>query len=557
MADFGVNVKLKIDTSKKDLEAQIKEKLGEGLDIGAKLIVDPKSIETLDKSLKDALAQKTYTVNIGNVKLLDSAKVEMKKQIEQMFGYSTRETTLETKELQKQVELLQKKAAASEAVAKKTEEELKKQRESLKQSQEQAIALRNQKDLLTETYNAAKKLVSASKSTDLSSELSVYKQLMNEVSVQKQLLSNTELNERIASMQELGQRAQAMIDFEKQMAQAARENAQAQEEAERAADERAKLMEQLSNTYNRLLIAEERFRTSEISRDERTGPMKEQYAALKKSIEEVMHTSGEFTNEYLEDLLKQSRALITNENALRSESNALMQRNNLMRQAHTLYQQMNSLLSNSPKLAAGDLGGEIKTLMSGLNNRITAGDISPEYLNQVRTQLSQLTSAGKTLNLMGKESDTIFKQLFSRFTAVGVITIAFQKIIGVCREMLSNVKELDAAMTELRKVTTETEAGYEKFFVNAGARAHELGATMADVINATADFARLGYSIDDAATLADVATIYKNVGDGITSIDAAAESVISTMKAFGIEAEDAMSIVDKFNEIGRNCCRAA
>lgn len=30
------------------------------------------------------------------------------------------------------------------------------------------------------------------------------------------------------------------------------------------------------------------------------------------------------------------------------------------------------------------------------------------------------------------------------------------------------------------------------------------------------------------------------------------ESIISTMKAFGIEAENAISIVDKFNEVGNN-----
>lgn len=39
---------------------------------------------------------------------------------------------------------------------------------------------------------------------------------------------------------------------------------------------------------------------------------------------------------------------------------------------------------------------------------------------------------------------------------------------------------------------------------------------------------------------------------GIDSVSQASESIISTMKAFGIEAEDAMGIVDKFNEVGNN-----
>lgn len=47
--------------------------------------------------------------------------------------------------------------------------------------------------------------------------------------------------------------------------------------------------------------------------------------------------------------------------------------------------------------------------------------------------------------------------------------------------------------------------------------------------------------------------MYKNVGDGIDSVQQATESIISTMKAFGIEAEDAMGIVDRFNEVKVTC----
>lgn len=50
--------------------------------------------------------------------------------------------------------------------------------------------------------------------------------------------------------------------------------------------------------------------------------------------------------------------------------------------------------------------------------------------------------------------------------------------------------------------------------------------------------------------MADVAIVYKNVGDGIENIETASKSIISTMQAFGVEAKDAMSIVDSFNAVG-------
>lgn len=41
---------------------------------------------------------------------------------------------------------------------------------------------------------------------------------------------------------------------------------------------------------------------------------------------------------------------------------------------------------------------------------------------------------------------------------------------------------------------------------------------------------------------------------GISSVNDASESIISTMKAFGVEAKDVTSIVDKFNEVGKQHC---
>ena len=120
------------------------------------------------------------------------------------------------------------------------------------------------------------------------------------------------------------------------------------------------------------------------------------------------------------------------------------------------------------------------------------------------------------------------------------------------KQVVSTVIEVDTAMTELRKVTDETDATYSKFLDNASERAKKIGATLTDVVNSSADFARLGYELEDAAILADTALVYKNVGDGIEDINTASQSIISTMQAFGIQANESMLIVDKFNAVGNN-----
>ena len=125
------------------------------------------------------------------------------------------------------------------------------------------------------------------------------------------------------------------------------------------------------------------------------------------------------------------------------------------------------------------------------------------------------------------------------------------------RDVVANAIDVDTAMTEVKKVTNETDSTYTKFLSDAGNRAQNLGATLTEVVNATADYARLGYSLEDATGLADSAILYQNVGDDVENIDAATSSLISTMQGFGIAASDSMSIVDKFNNVSNNYASSA
>lgn len=152
-----------------------------------------------------------------------------------------------------------------------------------------------------------------------------------------------------------------------------------------------------------------------------------------------------------------------------------------------------------------------------------------------------------------QKSARVIKEKFG----YGVAALAAMAMRQALIKVYNSVVDIDTAMTELRKVTEETSDTYDNFLTTATTKAKQLGAAIDDVVNATADFARLGYNIQDATVLAEAATVYKNVGDGIDDITEASESIISTMKAFGIEASDAMSIVDKFNEVGKLYCPAA
>ncbi len=69
------------------------------------------------------------------------------------------------------------------------------------------------------------------------------------------------------------------------------------------------------------------------------------------------------------------------------------------------------------------------------------------------------------------------------------------------------------------------------------------------MVEAATEFRKNGFNDSDAATLAKTATMFQNVSDEAISAGDSASFIISQMIAFGIEAENAQSIIDKVNEV--------
>lgn len=194
--------------------------------------------------------------------------------------------------------------------------------------------------------------------------------------------------------------------------------------------------------------------------------------------------------------------------------------------------------------------------LENLRNRLSSLDTTdPEGFvkyNSIRQEFEEIENKAKAAGKVGTSLTSQMKNAFRSITKyVSVSTIIYQSI-NAFKQMYQNVYDIDREMTELKKVTNETNVSYSNFLKNAGSKSKEIGTTIKDYISSTADFARLGYSFEDSQELAKVANIYSVVGDEIDSIDTATKSVISTMTAFHIEAGNAISIVDKYNEVGNN-----
>ena len=215
-------------------------------------------------------------------------------------------------------------------------------------------------------------------------------------------------------------------------------------------------------------------------------------------------------------------------------------------QVAAFQKRLKSFLNNNTKIMAASDRDSVNVLLDEINS---GSGISIDRLKGMKEELGNIETNLNSAGRAGKSFFTVVKNAYQKFGGWTLITRSLTAVIRNIKQMVTNVRGLDAAMTELRKVTDETDSTYEQFFIKATQRAKEYGATISDTITATADFARLGYNIGDSSELANAALVYKNVGDNIDNISDASQSIISTMRAFGIEAENSMGIIDEFYKV--------
>jgi len=202
---------------------------------------------------------------------------------------------------------------------------------------------------------------------------------------------------------------------------------------------------------------------------------------------------------------------------------------------------------NANSKAAKEYGKALKEVAQDYQNATTRGDVAA-----ADTKYKNLQSEIKMKNLegltFGDELARGFKQI-AEFA--GIYALVHNVMMQAPRQMFQAVKEVDAAMIELRKVSNATDVQLGESFDVAADSAKKYGVALSDVISSTADWSRLGYSLEDAQKLADATTLLQTVGDNMTQ-ENTSQALVSTLQGFQLDAAEAQHIVDKFNEVANN-----
>lgn len=117
------------------------------------------------------------------------------------------------------------------------------------------------------------------------------------------------------------------------------------------------------------------------------------------------------------------------------------------------------------------------------------------------------------------------------------------------KEGINIVRQLDTALTEMRKVSNESVQSLKRYQDTTFDTADTVGTIAKQIQNSTADWMRLGESMDTAAKSAKDANILLNVSE-FEGIDEATDSLVSMSQAY--KDLDKMDIIDVLNNIGNN-----
>lgn len=242
---------------------------------------------------------------------------------------------------------------------------------------------------------------------------------------------------------------------------------------------------------------------------------------------------------------------IGRENAIANAMRAAdREANSVAKSIAVLQKKMDQSLTTNSK---GFQQTRFREVYNSIYSRLTdpSANLTGDDVQRLSTEFTQLEAQMRAVGATGKSTREVIGGMFKKFGGWAMVTSTVHRAYMMFMRMYSAVKEVDTALTNLRKVTDATEADLTRFMNNVGASAHKMGSSMSDLVNATAEFSRLGYDLTQSQQLGELATMYKTVAEDL-DITTASQSIVSTLKAFEKAGISAERIVDVFNYVGNN-----
>lgn len=205
---------------------------------------------------------------------------------------------------------------------------------------------------------------------------------------------------------------------------------------------------------------------------------------------------------------------------------------------------IHKLLNENSKMSS-----EAKAKIKAYYAEIESGNPSMS-LDKIHGEILKIYNAEVEAGRAGRTLwDTLKNSGFHQIAAQMAGMVGVYDVINLGKEGFNVVRELNTALTEMRKVSDETVQNLKDYQATTFDTADAVGTTAKQIQNSTADWMRLGESMNQAAESAKDANVLLNVSE-FEGIDEATESLVSMSQVY--KDLDKMDIIDVLNNIGNN-----
>jgi TP901 family phage tail tape measure protein len=205
---------------------------------------------------------------------------------------------------------------------------------------------------------------------------------------------------------------------------------------------------------------------------------------------------------------------------------------------------IHKLLAENSKMSS-----EAKAKIKAYYAEIESGNPSMS-LDKIHGEILKIYNAEVEAGRAGRTLwDTMKNSGFHQIAAQMAGMVGIYDVINLGKEGFNVVRELNTALTEMRKVSDESLQSLKNYQNTTFDTADAVGTTAKQIQASTADYMRLGETLDEAAESAKTANVLLNVSE-FDNIEDATKSIVAMGQAY--KDLDKMIIVDKLNEVGNN-----
>lgn len=216
---------------------------------------------------------------------------------------------------------------------------------------------------------------------------------------------------------------------------------------------------------------------------------------------------------------------------------------------------LNKMLNDTNKLLSESksLLGQVGTASKNLDKNVRGLDSSTKKLN------GNMSSTGKNTKKVadafnhtanhGKTLSKLFTDITKKVSAFGIVTQALLLLKQGMQEAVDITVNYNEALTDFTKVSDLSGTALDKYTKKLGEMGKEVFRTRTSMLENATLMRQAGFDEETSANLAKLASMYQNVADSQVSASDASGFLVSQMKAFKIEASDAIVILDTVNEI--------